>query len=207
MEPLLSPLATLSPEEAAAALARIDQEVRACTLCAELAPRRTNTVFGTGNPTPRLLFVGEAPGFNEDRLGEPFVGDAGQLLNRIIHAMGLSRESVYILNTLKCRPPENRRPLPDEVRHCRPFLTAQLQILRPDVICCLGATAAHTLLGSTDSMGKLRGRMYEYQGIPVTCTYHPAFLLRSPEKKRDVWDDMVRLLGFLGLPVPPPAPS
>jgi DNA polymerase len=197
-----SPFATLSAEEAHEALAAIDREVKGCTRCDGLASARQRTVFGVGNPTPRIVFVGEAPGANEDRQGEPFVGEAGQLLTRIIEALGLARGDVYICNILKCRPPANRRPLPAEVKSCRPFLEAQLRILRPDVICCLGATAAHTLLQTEDGMGRLRGRLYEYQGVPVMCTYHPAFLLRTPEKKRDVWHDMVNMLAFLGLPAP-----
>jgi len=160
-------------------------------------------VFGIGNPTPRICFVGEAPGYNEDRQGEPFVGDAGQLLDRIIRAMGLSRKDVYICNILKCRPPDNRRPLPDEVQNCRPFLEQQLDVLKPEIICCLGGTAAHTLLGTTESMRALRGRFFAYRDIPVMVTYHPAFLLRTPEKKREVWQDMQKLLAFLEQTVSP----
>jgi DNA polymerase len=145
--------------------------------------------------------VGEAPGADEDAQGEPFVGAAGQLLTRIISAMGLERRQVYICNVLKCRPPGNRTPAPDEVNNCRGFLERQLEIIRPKYICALGAVAAKTLLDTTQSIGKLRGRFHQYCGIPVLCTYHPAYLLRNPEAKKDVWEDVQILMRELGLGV------
>jgi uracil-DNA glycosylase family 4 len=177
-------------------------QVKGCTRCAELASTRTQTVFGVGALGAELCFIGEAPGADEDAQGEPFVGAAGQLLNRIIAACGMKREEVYICNILKCRPPGNRQPLPDEAAHCREHLDRQLELVRPKYICCLGATAAQNLLNTTQSIGKMRGRFLEYRNIPVLCTYHPAYLLRSPEKKKDVWEDMKRLLAHMGRPVP-----
>ena len=174
-------------------------EVSGCTRCAELARCRTQTVFGVGDPHAELCFVGEAPGADEDAQGEPFVGAAGQLLTRIIAAMGLERGQVYICNVLKCRPPGNRTPSPDEVANCRGFLDRQLDIIRPKFICALGAVAAKTLLDSALSIGRLRGRLHNYRGIPVICTYHPAYLLRTPEAKKDVWEDIQMLMKELGL--------
>lgn len=195
---MLASQALVGREEATQALQRLASLVAQCSACTALCKARTHTVFGVGNPTPRLVFVGEAPGFHEDRLGEPFVGDAGQLLNRILSAMGLSREDVYICNILKCRPPNNRKPLPSEVSVCRQYLELQLDILRPDLICCLGATAASTLLERTEPMNSLRGQFFEYRGIPLMATYHPAYLLRHPEAKREVWEDMKKCMQFLG---------
>jgi len=174
-------------------------EVAGCTRCAELAATRTQTVFGVGNPNARLVFVGEAPGADEDRLGEPFVGKAGQLLTKIIEACRLRREDVYIANVLKCRPPGNRTPAPDEVAHCRGYLDRQLAIIRPEYICCLGAVATRCLLGLDSPMNRLRGQFFEYEGTPVLCTYHPAYLLRNPAAKRDVWEDMKLLMRKLGV--------
>ena len=171
----------------------------ACTRCHELAETRTQTVFGVGNPQARLCFLGEAPGADEDRQGEPFVGRAGQLLTKIIEACTLRREDVYILNVLKCRPPGNRNPLPEEAANCRGFLDRQLAIIRPEYICCLGAVAAQNLLASEQSIGKMRGRLHDYQGIKVLCTYHPAYLLRNPEAKKDVWQDMQFLMREMGI--------
>lgn len=184
------------------ALTVLAEEVRGCTRCTELASTRTQTVFGVGPLDVELCFVGEAPGAEEDARGEPFVGAAGQLLNRIIAACGMKREEVYIANILRCRPPGNRTPLPDEANHCRPFLERQLELVRPKFICALGACAAQNLLGTTLSVGRLRGRFHDYRGIPLMCTYHPSYLLRTPEKKRDVWEDMKRLLERMGRPVP-----
>jgi DNA polymerase len=178
------------------------QQVAGCTRCEELARTRTQTVFGVGNPQARLCFFGEAPGADEDRQGEPFVGRAGQLLNRIIEACGLKREEVYILNALKCRPPENRTPLPGEVANCRGYLEGQLEIIRPEFICCLGSVAAQTLLETDTSIGRLRGKFHEHLGSLVICTYHPAYLLRNPAAKKDVWEDMKLLLAKMGLEVP-----
>jgi DNA polymerase len=180
----------------------VAQNVSGCSRCAELARTRTQTVFGVGNiDQPEICFIGEAPGADEDARGEPFVGAAGQLLNKIITACGMKREEVYICNILKCRPPGNRLPLPHEAANCREYLDAQIELVRPKYICALGACAAQNLLNTTVSIGKLRGRFHEYHSIPVLCTYHPAFLLRSPDKKKDVWEDMKKLLSALGRPV------
>lgn len=181
------------------ALEIVRGEVAACTRCSELAETRTQTVFGVGNPQARLCFLGEAPGADEDRQGEPFVGRAGQLLTKIIEACTLRREDVYILNVLKCRPPGNRNPLPEEASNCRGFLDRQLAIIRPEYICCLGAVAAQNLLDSEQSIGKMRGRLHDYRGIKVLCTYHPAYLLRNPEAKKDVWQDMQFLMREMGI--------
>jgi uracil-DNA glycosylase len=185
-----------------AALAVIQQEVAGCTKCNELASTRTQTVFGVGNPTARLCFLGEAPGADEDRQGEPFVGRAGQLLTRIIEACGFRRQDVYILNVLKCRPPGNRNPLPNEVHNCRGFLNRQLEVIEPEFICCVGSVAAQTLLETDVSIGRLRGTLHQYRGIPVVCTYHPAYLLRNPAAKKDTWEDMKMLLRQMGLEPP-----
>ena len=176
-------------------------EVAACTRCAELASTRTQTVFGVGNPQARLCFLGEAPGADEDLQGEPFVGRAGQLLTKIIEACKLSRTDVYILNVLKCRPPGNRTPAPEEADNCRGFLDRQLEIIRPEFICCLGAVAAQSLLRTTVTISRLRGQWFEYRGSTVICTFHPSYLLRNPSAKKDVWEDMKRLMERMGMPV------
>ena len=183
----------------AAALAVLRDEVAACTRCDELAGTRTQTVFGVGNPNARLCFLGEAPGADEDRLGEPFVGRAGKLLTKIIEACTLRREEIYILNVLKCRPPSNRNPSPTEAANCRGFLDRQLELIEPEFLCCLGSVAAQTLLETTESIGSLRGRFHEYQGIQVVCTYHPAYLLRNPPAKKQVWEDMKMLMQAVGI--------
>ncbi|HEX6961663.1 MAG TPA: uracil-DNA glycosylase [Lacipirellula sp.] len=185
----------------AATLDVLQQEVAGCTRCGELASTRTQTVFGVGDPTARLCFMGEAPGADEDRLGEPFVGRAGQLLNKIIEACRMRREDVYILNTIKCRPPGNRNPAPEESANCRRYLERQLELIKPEFICCLGAVAAQNLLGTTETIGRLRGKVHNYQGINVVCTYHPAYLLRNPSAKKQTWDDMKLLMRELGTPV------
>jgi uracil-DNA glycosylase len=185
-------------DQRAAALAVIQNEVAACTRCPQLQGR-TQTVFGVGNVTPQICFFGEAPGADEDRLGEPFVGRGGQLLNKMIVACGLAREEVYILNVLKCRPPENRNPLPDEVANCRGYFERQLEILRPEIICCLGAVASQALLQTDRSIGKLRGRFHDHQGTAVVCTYHPAYLLRNPSAKVDAWEDLKMMMRRLGV--------
>jgi DNA polymerase len=167
-----------------------------------LASGRKQTVFGVGNPRPRVVFFGEAPGADEDRLGEPFVGRAGQLLTKIIEACGWQRSDVYIMNVLKCRPPDNRNPLPPEVDHCRPFFERQFEILRPEYIVCVGTVPAQALLETTESVGKLRGRMHRYRDSRVLVTYHPSYLLRNPSAKKYVWDDMQFLLKEMGLPIP-----
>jgi DNA polymerase len=156
-------------------------------------------VFGTGDPTADLVFVGEAPGRDEDLKGEPFVGKAGQLLTRIIEAIGLRREQVYILNVVKCRPPNNRNPRPEEVAACRPILQAQLDCLQPRVICAMGAFAAQSLLQTEDRISRLRGRFHRLGSIQVMPTYHPAYLLRNPQEKRAVWQDMQAVQRALAL--------
>ncbi len=190
---------TARPSISGDSLEVIRSEVAACTACDELASSRKQTVFGVGNPQARLCFLGEAPGADEDAQGEPFVGRAGQLLTRIIEACTLSRADVYILNVLKCRPPGNRNPLPHEVANCRGFLDRQLALIRPEFICCLGSVAAQTLLETDTSIGRLRGKFLDYHGIQVLCTYHPAYLLRNPAAKKDVWDDMKLLMRKLGI--------
>ncbi|MDE0736573.1 MAG: uracil-DNA glycosylase, partial [Pirellulaceae bacterium] len=162
----------------------------------------TQTVFGDGNPQARLCFLGEAPGRDEDKQGVPFVGRAGQLLNDIIEACTLKREDVYILNVIKCRPPENRNPAPEEAANCRGFLQAQLDAIQPEYICCLGTVAAQNLLESKETIGNLRGSFHDYQGIKVLATYHPAYLLRNPSAKRQVWDDMQILMKDMGIKIP-----
>jgi DNA polymerase len=198
-------LPKLSSDEKTAQLQVVQAEVAGCTRCTELAQTRTQTVFGVGNPDARLVFLGEAPGADEDIQGEPFVGRAGQLLNDIItKGMKLRREDVYILNVLKCRPPNNRTPAPNEVINCRGYLDRQLEILRPEFICCLGSVAAKALLNTETSIGRLRGKIHDYLGIPVLCTYHPAYLLRNPAAKKDVWEDIQILMRRMGLS---PSPS
>jgi uracil-DNA glycosylase family 4 len=190
-----------SAEEKRQALAVLQEQVRGCTRCPVLVRNRTQTVFGVGRVDAELCFVGEAPGVEEDLQGEPFVGPAGQLLNRILAACKLRRDEVYICNVLKCRPPSNRTPQADEVANCRPFLEQQLAILRPRFLCALGACAAQALLQTTASIGRLRGRFHDYRGIPVLCTYHPAYLLRNPAAKKEVWEDMKLLMRAMGRPV------
>ncbi|MEW6753581.1 MAG: uracil-DNA glycosylase [Candidatus Latescibacterota bacterium] len=175
-----------SPAEA---LRLFEQQICQCTRCC-LSQSRTRFVFGTGDPQAGILFIGEGPGQEEDLQGEPFVGPAGQLLDRIIGAMGMRRDQVYIANMVKCRPPGNRDPSPDELEACRPYLDRQIEIIRPRVICTLGRIAAQALLSSAAPLGRLRGRLHSYRGIPVVCTYHPAALLRSPEYKRPTWEDI-----------------
>ncbi|MBI3468554.1 MAG: uracil-DNA glycosylase [Planctomycetes bacterium] len=203
--PLLGEDESLGPdlpvEERTSALQILRQEVAGCTRCQLLADTRTQTVFGVGNVKPRLCFFGEAPGADEDEQGEPFVGRAGQLLTNIIKACRMTREGVYILNVLKCRPPNNRNPEPAEIANCRGYFERQLEILRPEFICCLGSVAAKALLQTEASIGKLRGRFHDYRGARVICTYHPAYLLRNPAAKRDVWEDMKMLMRAMGMEV------
>jgi uracil-DNA glycosylase len=202
----VSPVAApaLAPEQRRRELEVLAEKVSTCRRCAELVATRTQTVFGVGPLDAELCFIGEGPGADEDAQGEPFVGAAGQLLNRIIAACGMKREEVYICNIVKCRPPGNRTPRTDEAAHCREYLERQLELIQPKFICALGSTAAANLLGTTLSIGKLRGRFHDYRGIPVLCTYHPAFLLphRSPEKKKDVWEDMKKLMERMGRTIP-----
>lgn len=187
------------PTASVATLDGLREEVSQCVRCHDLAGTRTQTVFGVGDPQARLCILGEAPGADEDRLGEPFVGKAGQLLNKILAACKLERGDVYILNVLKCRPPGNRTPTPEEVGHCRTFLDRQLQLIRPEFVCCMGAVAAQNLLSTTTPIGRLRGKVHDYQGIRVVCTYHPAYLLRTPAAKVKTWEDMKLLMREMGV--------
>jgi uracil-DNA glycosylase family 4 len=174
-------------------LGEVREELGECTRC-KLHRHRTQIVFGVGNPKARLVFVGEAPGADEDAQGEPFVGRAGQLLTKIIHAMGMQREDVYICNIIKCRPPGNRTPESDEILSCQPFLLKQLQAIGPQFVCALGGPAAQTLLQTKEPISRLRGKFYDFHGIPLLPTYHTAFLLRNPHEKKTVWEDMKLLL-------------
>jgi DNA polymerase len=183
-----------SPEEA---LQAIRAEIGDCTRCKLHRLGRRQIVFGVGNPSADLMFVGEAPGADEDIQGIPFVGRAGQLLTKIIEAIGLSRNDVYIANVIKCRPPENRNPEPDEVETCEPFLFQQIDRIQPKVIVALGTFAAKALLKTQDPISRLRGRAFDYRGATLIPTFHPAFLLRSPERKRDVWEDMKKVRALL----------
>jgi uracil-DNA glycosylase family 4 len=177
----------------AALLAELDAtQVSVGQKCA-LHQTRTNTVFGVGNPDAGVVFVGEAPGRDEDLKGEPFVGRAGQLLNKILAAIGFRREDIYIANVLKCRPPENRDPASSEVAQCEPYLLRQLEIIEPRVICALGRIAAQTLLKTSSSLTKMRTEVHDYHGIPMVATYHPAALLRNPNWKRPAWEDVQKL--------------
>lgn len=180
-------------------LAELAAEVAACQRCDVLARCRKHTVFGEGNPQARICFFGEAPGQEEDLSGRPFVGPAGQLLTRMIEACTLSRDQVYILNTVKCRPPGNRNPEETERENCRPFFEEQLRIIRPDYIVCLGLVAAQTLLSTPLSIGRLRGKFYRYHDSKVLVTYHPSYLLRTPGAKREAWADLKMLMSDLGI--------
>lgn len=168
-----------------------------CRRC-RLSEKRKNIVFGAGDPHARLMFVGEGPGYDEDQIGEPFVGAAGKLLSKIIEAINHRREQVYICNIIKCRPPGNRNPMADEIDECFPFLKRQIASVKPDIICALGTFAAQTLLETKSPISQLRGRFFDYMGARVLPTYHPAYLLRNPNKKRDVWEDMKKLMKALG---------
>jgi len=190
-------MATLAERQQA--LAILKEKVKACTRCRELSDTRTQTVFGVGNPQARILFIGEAPGADEDAQGEPFVGRAGKLLNDIIAACRLKREEVYICNILKCRPPGNRAPAEDECANCREYLDGQLATIDPEYIVCWGAVAAQNLLKTTFSIGKLRGRFMQHGQAKVLCTYHPSYLLRNPAAKKDVWKDMQFLMADMGI--------
>lgn len=178
-----------SKKEALEALKHIILKNECCQLCRS----RTNLVFGSGNPNAELVFVGEAPGRDEDLKGEPFVGKAGQLLTKIIESIGLKRSDVYICNILKCRPPENRNPYPAEILACEEYLVKQLDIIKPRIICALGKFAAQTLLKSETPISTLRGKFYDYHGVKIIPTFHPAYLLRNPQDKRLVWEDMKKI--------------
>ena len=182
-----------APRRLPETLEQIRLDLGDCQRC-RLARDRKNIVFGTGEPSAKLVFVGEGPGFEEDQQGEPFVGPAGQLLSKIIEAIHLTRTQVYICNIVKCRPPRNRNPQPDEIQTCFQFLDRQISAIQPDFICALGTIATQTLLSTATPISRLRGRFYDYKGIKLLPTYHPAFLLRNPERKREVWEDMKMLM-------------
>jgi len=189
LESVTAGLAAGADQAAATALKDVREDLGDCRRC-KLAPARRNIVFGQGNPDARLMFVGEAPGADEDEQGLAFVGKAGQLLTRIIEAIGLRREDVFIANVLKCRPPQNRNPEPDEIESCQPFLERQIAVIRPTVIVGLGKFAGQWLLRTAEPISRIRGRVGDYRGIKVIPTYHPAYLLRNPGAKKEVWDDM-----------------
>ena len=208
--PVVSSHAALTPEilstdEKRLRLRQLDEnEVRGCTKC-RLCEKRTNTVFGEGDPDSKIFFIGEGPGENEDLQGRPFIGRAGELLNKWIAAMGLRREQVFIANIVKCRPPGNREPAPDETATCTPYLQRQLEIIRPHVIITLGRPSAQYMLQSKLSMGKLRGQWHAWRGIKLMPTFHPAYVLRSynDQTRAAVWSDLKNVMAELGLPVPP----
>jgi uracil-DNA glycosylase len=185
-----------------AALRIIREDLGDCTRCVLHQQGRKQIVFGVGNPTADLMFIGEAPGADEDQQGEPFVGRAGQLLNNMIKAMGLRREDVYIANIIKCRPPGNRTPEREECETCSPFLMRQIDVIQPKAIVALGAVAAKTLLALNAPMSELRGRWYDFRGTKLAVTYHPAFLLRDPRQKKEAWKDLQRVMQELQLPIP-----
>lgn len=203
VEPLPQAAPESGPDEAAGAIASLDwaalqERVAQCTQCGELVSNRTQTVFGVGNQQAKLMVIGEAPGADEDRQGEPFVGRAGQLLNAMLAAINLSREQVYIANILKCRPPNNRDPKPEEAAACSAFLQRQIALVQPKVILVVGRIAAQNLLHTDAPLGKLRGRLHHLEsGVPVMVTYHPAYLLRSPQEKRKAWADLCAVSDML----------
>jgi uracil-DNA glycosylase family 4 len=185
-----SPEASLSNDlNLLATLEEVAERIRT-TYCCALCPNRTNAVPGEGNPKAQLMLIGEGPGATEDAKGRPFVGQAGSLLNGILEAIEVPRDSVYITNIVKCRPPQNRKPLPDEIAACMPYLHRQLELIRPKVILTLGGTAGEAMLGVRKSLGELRGKVHTYNGIPLVVTYHPAALLRNPNWKKPTWDDV-----------------
>jgi uracil-DNA glycosylase family 4 len=190
--PVASVVSAPQPIATGETLDTIREDIGDCQRC-KLAPTRTTIVFGSGNPNAELVFVGEAPGYEEDQQGLPFVGAAGQLLTKIIESTGVKREDVYICNILKCRPPNNRNPEPDEVLACSPFLKRQIASIRPRIVCCLGKFAAQTMLRNAAPITRLRGEFHDIDGLRVIATFHPAYLLRSPEKKREVWEDMKQI--------------
>lgn len=202
-KPIFSPppVSEILEQDRASALQVIQEDIGECTRCA-LHKGRNKLVFGDGDANARLMFVGEGPGADEDAQGLPFVGRAGQLLNNMIGAMGLSREQVYIANVVKCRPPQNRTPEPDEANTCSPFLFRQIDAIRPEVIVALGATAATYLLGQRQPLAGLRGRVHSWRGSKLIVTYHPAFLLRDPRQKKEAWADLQIAMRELGLQLP-----
>ena len=177
-------------------LAGVREELGDCERCKLHRTRRT-IVFGEGNEEASLMLIGEAPGYDEDVQGRPFVGKAGQLLTKILQSINLPREEVYITNTIKCRPPQNRNPEPDEIQSCHPFLVKQIAVIQPKIICALGSFSAQTLLKTDTKITALRGKLFDLEGIKVIPTYHPAFLLRNPERKREVWEDMKKIAQWL----------
>ena len=191
----------------AQALRAIREDIGDCTRCRLAKQGRKQIVFGVGNPRAELMFIGEAPGADEDQQGEPFVGRAGQLLNNMIKAMGLRREDIYIANIIKCRPPGNRTPERDECETCSPFLMRQIAAIRPKVLVALGAVAAKTLLAINAPMSELRGKWYDFRGTKLAVTYHPAFLLRDPRQKKEAWKDLQMVMKDLGLVAPPKSPE
>jgi DNA polymerase len=188
--------------DAVGALQMIREDIGDCTRCPLHKQGRKQIVFGVGNPEADLMFIGEAPGADEDQQGEPFVGRAGQLLNNMIKAMGVQREQVYIANIIKCRPPGNRTPERDECETCSPFLMRQIEVVKPKAIVALGAVAAKTLLAMNAPMSELRGRWYDFRGTKLAVTYHPAFLLRDPRQKKETWKDLQMVMKYLGMPLP-----
>lgn len=195
---------SLSVEDRTGRFQVLASEVDACRKCTDIVCRRQRTVFGVGPVNARLVMFGEAPGAEEDRSGEPFVGAAGQLMDKILTATGLQRSEVFIMNSLKCRPPNNRNPTDGEIENCRPFFETQLETIRPEYIVCWGSVAVRAVLKSTESVGRLRGRFHHYRGAKVLVTYHPAYLLRNPDAKRLTWEDMKLLMRELGIPLPAP---
>jgi len=200
-----SPAPTIA--DPATTLRLIREDLGDCTRCRLHKQGRKQIVFGVGNPSADLMFIGEAPGADEDQQGEPFVGRAGQLLNNMIKAMGLRREDVYIANIIKCRPPGNRTPERDECDTCSPFLMRQIEAVQPKAIVALGAVAAKTLLAINAPMLELRGRWYDFRGTKLAVTYHPAFLLRDPRQKKETWKDLQMVMKEMGLPFPEKAPQ
>ncbi len=191
-----------NPRDRSAALRAIREDIGDCTRCVLHKQGRKQIVFGVGNPQADIMFIGEAPGADEDEKGEPFVGRAGQLLNNMIGAMGIKREDVYIANIIKCRPPGNRTPERDECETCSPFLFRQIEVVKPKIIVALGAVAAKTLLGVNDAMMNLRGRIYDYRNTKLAVTYHPAYLLRDPRQKKEAWKDLQMVMKYLGMELP-----
>ncbi|HKT23239.1 MAG TPA: uracil-DNA glycosylase [Terriglobales bacterium] len=189
----------MSPEQS---LRAIREDIGDCTRCVLHKQGRKQIVFGVGNPRADIMFVGEAPGADEDIQGEPFVGRAGQLLNNMISAMGIRREDVYIANIIKCRPPGNRTPEREECDTCSPFLMRQIEVVKPKILVALGAVAAKTLLGVNDAMINLRGRIYDFKNTKLAVTYHPAYLLRDPRQKKEAWKDLQMVMNYLGMPMP-----
>jgi uracil-DNA glycosylase family 4 len=207
--PVLSPGTPLSPEAKAQAIAELRERALVCVKCPNLVATRKNVVFGVGDTSAQIMFVGEAPGADEDAQGEPFVGAAGQLLTKIIQTMGLSRQTVYIANILKCRPDTpaqtfgNRKPTPDEMKTCVPYLHAQIDLIQPKVLVALGSTAVEGLLNKPAYITKLRGQWHTFRGIPLMPTFHPSYLLRTEtmQEKRKVWEDMLQVMEKVGLPI------